>query len=546
MAIIFTLWAYGRSVTATHKIPWRVTASVGLLLCIGVSVMVPSYRESVDRTGGGATHTLGSLTTENFDPERMAAYIAEGQPTFLYFTADWCVTCKFNERTALATDTVADAFTSRGIKVVVADWTAEDPVITEWLEKYDRIGVPLYLYFPRGSTVESATVLPQALLPHIVVDAIVNADEQSNKLAFVSGPAIAGVAPPTSPSAESLWSTVESYLAAYEEGKRPEGSPAISAARELLEKHVDHESAQSAAEFLMRRTLGHREHLDSMTFSIRTMALRFPGYDGWPEFIHVLDWVIPPGREAEIDQLFQTIVDNSLEPVSLASARYYLASRLMRQANAIGLSAEARDGFREKASQVAAGLSQGVEDDKLQKRRRYFADGTMVPFPTLEEAEKDLLFTIANLVVGDEIPDVVGARLDGSDQRLSELKGKTLLIDFWATWCPPCIAALPKLNTLKEELASSGFEILSISVDDSISTISQFQASKPMPWTHWHAGPDGSILGDWVVRAYPTYMLLDADGKLVARQSLFDEEFEQTIRNTVCRASSSSDCLTVN
>ena len=87
------------------------------------------------------------------------------------------MSCKVNERVALATEEVAQAFEQRGIKVVEADWTAEDPVITEWLHRYDRIGVPLYLYFPKGSTLDTATILPQILLPQTVIDAVERADD---------------------------------------------------------------------------------------------------------------------------------------------------------------------------------------------------------------------------------------------------------------------------------------------------------------------------------------------------------------------------------
>ena len=106
----------------------------------------------------------------------MIGYVESGAPVFVYFTADWCISCKVNERVALATDAVGDAFNERGIKVVEGDWTAEDPVITAWLAKYDRAGVPLYLYFPRGASMDDAVVLPQVLLPPIVIDAVDAAD----------------------------------------------------------------------------------------------------------------------------------------------------------------------------------------------------------------------------------------------------------------------------------------------------------------------------------------------------------------------------------
>ena len=119
---------------------------------------------------------LGKLTLQRFSPALVQGHIEAKQPVFLYFTADWCISCKANERVALATDAVGDLFNERDIVVVEGDWTREDPVITEWLAKYDRAGVPLYLYFPSGSSIDTAAVLPQVLLPGIVIDAIDRAD----------------------------------------------------------------------------------------------------------------------------------------------------------------------------------------------------------------------------------------------------------------------------------------------------------------------------------------------------------------------------------
>lgn len=163
----FALWAYGRGRAAR----WRIAAAGGLLAAVAAGSQAVR-----DPVASGDAAGLGELALERFTPDRVLGYIAAGQPVFVYFTADWCISCKVNERVALATDSVAEAFNERGIKVIEADWTAEDPVITEWLAKYDRAGVPLYLYFPRGATLETAAVLPQVLLPGIVIDAIENAD----------------------------------------------------------------------------------------------------------------------------------------------------------------------------------------------------------------------------------------------------------------------------------------------------------------------------------------------------------------------------------
>ena len=173
LAFGFALWAYGRVFGNARPWAWRGVAAAGLVAALLLGWKMPAYKIAQGEDHGG---TLGQLALEPFSPERVTGYIDAEQPLFLYFTADWCVSCKVNERVALATDAVGDAFRSRGIKVVEGDWTNEDPVITAWLRRYGRVGVPLYLYFPRGSSLETAAVLPQILVPDTVIDAIDAAD----------------------------------------------------------------------------------------------------------------------------------------------------------------------------------------------------------------------------------------------------------------------------------------------------------------------------------------------------------------------------------
>ncbi|MEC8299282.1 MAG: thioredoxin family protein, partial [Pseudomonadota bacterium] len=98
--------------------------------------------------------------------------LVETGPVFVNFTASWCITCKVNEVTALRTQKVMNAFQSEGITYLEADWSNEDPNITEALESYGRAGVPLYLFFEKGST--APTVLPQILTEDIVLSALQN------------------------------------------------------------------------------------------------------------------------------------------------------------------------------------------------------------------------------------------------------------------------------------------------------------------------------------------------------------------------------------
>ena len=101
--------------------------------------------------------------------------LGDGKPVFVDFTADWCITCKVNERVALGDGKVKEAFNQKGIVALRGDWTRRDAAITRVLEANGRGGVPLYLYYPErgpGGERKSAVVLPQILTPDIVLEQI--------------------------------------------------------------------------------------------------------------------------------------------------------------------------------------------------------------------------------------------------------------------------------------------------------------------------------------------------------------------------------------
>ena len=100
----------------------------------------------------------------------MQAALAEGRPVLVNFTADWCVTCKINERTALTSRRTAEALQAHNAVYLVGDWTRRDDAITAELERHGRSGVPLYLLYTPGQP--EPRILPQLLTEGLIIDAL--------------------------------------------------------------------------------------------------------------------------------------------------------------------------------------------------------------------------------------------------------------------------------------------------------------------------------------------------------------------------------------
>lgn len=109
-----------------------------------------------------AAATQEATDALRFDEARLAQLRADRKPVFLYFTADWCLTCKANEAAAIDRAEVRDAFRKAGVTVMVGDWTNADSAITRFLESQGRSGVPLYLWYAPG---QAPRTLPQLLTP---------------------------------------------------------------------------------------------------------------------------------------------------------------------------------------------------------------------------------------------------------------------------------------------------------------------------------------------------------------------------------------------
>ena len=108
--------------------------------------------------------------------------------------------------------------------------------------------------------------------------------------------------------------------------------------------------------------------------------------------------------------------------------------------------------------------------------------------------------------------------MDNKNWRLSDLKGKVVLVNFWATWCPPCRAELPSLERLWQLLNKEDFVVLAINVGESADTIFPFTGMlEPSPTFPILLDLDSSVLSSWPVMGLPTTFILDRQGRIAYR-----------------------------
>ena len=166
LAIGFGAWALGTAQTSAGKgrLIGRGAALAGLVLALAT---LPQLTGTPAPSAAAASAEADS---QPWSEAAVAAARAEGRPVFVNMTAAWCITCKVNERVALSTEAVRDAFAKRNVAYFTGDWTRGGEDIAAVLRANGREGVPLYLVYPANGG--APQVLPQILTESIVLQAL--------------------------------------------------------------------------------------------------------------------------------------------------------------------------------------------------------------------------------------------------------------------------------------------------------------------------------------------------------------------------------------
>ncbi len=161
----FAAWLAGK--TETSSLPVKLVAPALGVGAVALGLLLAMTAQTENAASGAEASVLKE---EPFTQARLDELKAQGRPVFVNLTAAWCITCKVNERVALKSGEVAQAFQTAGITYLKGDWTKTNPEITALLEHFGRAGVPLYLFYPGHGA--GPHVLPQILTPSLVLDEI--------------------------------------------------------------------------------------------------------------------------------------------------------------------------------------------------------------------------------------------------------------------------------------------------------------------------------------------------------------------------------------
>jgi len=146
-------------------------------------------------------------------------------------------------------------------------------------------------------------------------------------------------------------------------------------------------------------------------------------------------------------------------------------------------------------------------------------------------------------LLGKNAPPISGTDVDGQAVSLAGLKGKVVLINFWATWCPPCVAEIPRLNTLAEKFHDGGFEVLGINDDamhedvkdpkSAVTVVRRFLVSQNISWTNvLNRTGANDFTKPYGVEDIPANFLIGRDGKVIALE-LSGDGLERSVSQAV-------------
>jgi peroxiredoxin len=140
------------------------------------------------------------------------------------------------------------------------------------------------------------------------------------------------------------------------------------------------------------------------------------------------------------------------------------------------------------------------------------------------------------LVEGAKFPDFAEQDLEGKPLSIANSKGKVVLIDFWATWCGPCVREIPNVIKTYEKHHAQGFEVIGVSLDKSKETLTAFTSEHKMTWPQFFDGKfwSNKLAVKYGIQSIPATYLLDGEGKIIGKD-LRGEDLENAVAKALAK-----------
>ena len=234
------------------------------------------------------------------------------------------------------------------------------------------------------------------------------------------------------------------------------------------------------------------------------------------------------GGERGVD-LVDRVVAESRHRLLRARGAFWSASERLIDVDDLKSSPDERATLRAEVAQMA----RLVADE--------YSDVEVFRGETGGEAIAPVLYALDNLTIGSVLPDATAQRVGGERESLGQYRGSVLLLDFWATWCAPCIASLPDVERLQRVLGERGFQVITISIDERVELVDEFMDRRmDLPYVNWFVGPQSELYDSWAIPAVPTYIVVDRDGVVRGRthdlESLYGAILDATGADAEARA----------
>lgn len=267
----------------------------------------------------------------------------------------------------------------------------------------------------------------------------------------------------------------------YQQSLRSMAGPMLA----FAQKYPQHELAFQAIDFVVRAAPDSKEASKALDMVIKDH----------PKEIMPFVMLVVESNSPHADAFLKTALEKASSRENKAAVVFYMAELAKNRLD----SAEPESAEAAKYTKEAEGLYEQII--------KSFHDVDKVA----SLAEKRL-FVLRNLSVGKVAPNIEGDDSAGKKLKLSDYRGKVVVLDFWASWCGPCMALVPHARDLVKRYKDEPFAMVGVNSDNSEKEQKECEEKNEMSWRSFHDGREGPICDKWNISGIPTLYVLDPKG----------------------------------